>query len=243
MRQILSLIYPCGHDIVIQDLTLARQVHLLQTATKYGFELVSAKMEAVLSERASKDPTDAFTIFAVARVFNLAELTRTASTACLKLGISQLEVAQLGEAGRGSPSIQPSTSDIEQQSMREVLGQLGAADYQRLLKFYWKAVAVARAKMGGCVLPLGGVDCFNRRQVAGSCRPVVEDRIRRLVESGFENHGPDLEQALDAQSMLSLLKGEGICGPCWELLLSATGKWRVEIDENVARAKADFPRC
>jgi hypothetical protein len=257
MRQLLTLIHPCQPNIRIPDMTLARQVHLLATARKYIFEAIVLTIADNLSERAQRIPSDAFTIYAVGRVFDLNEVVRVAGASCLKLPASQLEVllpqnepVATEDSLPGNPGPTSLRLSIERQGLRDVLTQFSMLDYQDLLKLYWKRVAAVRKVAGITMLfplarafqkdkcrwisPETGLrfnSCLNERII-----PCIQNFLRKDLES----HGPDLELLLDSKFLFDRCN-LALCGPCSRAIVSATGAYRVDLEKFVKRQMDCLP--
>jgi hypothetical protein len=209
MQQLLSLVYPCGPDIDISTFMLARHVHLLEKSRKYAFDAVTARLTDALTKRAERNPQEAFTIFAVGHVFYLPKLVKTASEACLRRKISELEVAFPTQFGRPQLNFFP----VERESLENILRQFESLDYQRLLKFHRKrtqqAIEIAQKYTQK---PLGVLNFA--QSTSEGCALKLEKAVRLLLVEELENKGPDLRNLLERNFMRELSLKSDLCTKC-----------------------------
>jgi hypothetical protein len=240
MRQLLTPIYPCLPYICIQNMTLARQVHLLATARKYLCEAIVMKIADNLPERAQRNPSEAFTIFAVGCVLRLDEVVRAASASCLKLPASQLKVPTPQGLTENSFSNSPESTPLsaERRGLQAVLAQFSYGKYQQLLQFYWQRVAAIKHSAGSFEIELSSHEsrffdtshCQNKPK--NRCIYQITDSIRDFLKNGVDSYGPDLELLLDGKFLFDR-HGDmaSLCGPCIKAVTN--GPYRADIEKFV----------
>jgi len=227
LRQLLSLIYPCGDELCIQDMTLARQVHLLNVSSKYSIDFITSKIATVLGERAKQNPKEAFTIFAVGRIFDLPDVVRVASTACLDVAIMELKLF-FPAATSADVENDPNTSlGIERASLRDVLDRFRASDYQKLLDFYWERVEAAKKRDNS---PCVDEDLCLRHKDK-TCDDRIDEHINAYVSREVEKRGPgSIKQFLDSQFLADQISHIDICQACWKSLSTTSGDARQDVE-------------
>jgi len=228
LRQLLSLIYPCGDELRIGDMTLARQVHLLNVSSKYSFDLITSKIASVLAERAIQSPNEAFTIFAVGRIFDLPEVVRVASTTCLEVAILELNLNFPEVTGTDAEDDPTTSLGIERAGLRDVLDRFRASDFQQLLNFY--RYRVAAMKNGDPI----GYTTFNPCRRRPPCTEQIRACINGYVSTEVEKRGPgSIKQFLSSQFLADRLPDGDICEACWRSLSTTYGPLRQLIESYI----------